>query len=151
MSNIKLFFKKADFREGLFFLILSLVFINLSVALPSFGGWALSPGLFPFFISSVILILSLILIINSYRTEEALSDKEKSKISWKNVLITFGITIIYCEALDWLGFPFATIVYLMLFLYIAGERKWYIILIISVSTTLMSNLIFGILLKVMLP
>ena len=151
MANIKLLFKKADFREGIFFLILSLVFIKLSLELPSFGGWALSSGLFPLLISAALLMLSVVLTINSYRTEEKIPDKKETKVSWKSVLIIFGITIIYCEALDWVGFISATVVYLILFLLIAGERKWYVLLLISGGTTLLAYIIFGVLLKVMLP
>ena len=77
--------------------------------------------------------------------------EEKEKVYWKDVLFTIFISIVYYITMDLIGFIVSTILFLVILFVFLGERRKWLIAIISVSTAAIIYFIFGVLLHVMLP
>ncbi len=71
--------------------------------------------------------------------------------NWKQLLLIILLSFIYLLILPKLHFVVATIIYLLLFLWILGERKWWLLVSMSVVTPLLIQYLFGNLLDVFLP
>lgn len=71
--------------------------------------------------------------------------------NWKQLLLIILLSFIYLIILPKLHFVVATIIYLLLFLWILGERKWWLLVSMSVVTPLLIQYLFGNLLDVFLP
>ena len=139
--------KKNALLEGIILLILSIIFTGESLKLRGEEALALSPALFPLIISISILILSIILIFKSFRERELL----KKRDNIKPLLLIIGVSFLYLFLLPRLHFIVSSILYLLSFLFILGERRWKLILPISLITPLLIYFIFGNLLDVLLP
>lgn len=139
--------KKNALLEGIILLILSIIFTGESLKLRGEEALALSPALFPLIISISILILSIILIFKSFRERELL----KKRDNIKPLLLIIGVSFLYLFLLPRLHFIVSSTLYLLSFLFILGERRWKLILPISLITPLLIYFIFGNLLDVLLP
>lgn len=114
--------------------------------------WKLSPYLFPVLIAVFIGALSFSLLTDGLRqinSDE--KSRKKAAINWKGVLFTIGISIAYFSTMKFLKFVPSTILFLVaLFLHL-GERRVWLIALISVVCSLSLYIIFGVMLHVMLP
>lgn len=142
-------------QESIFFLIISIfmVIYSLKTHYSTVGlQWQISPYLFPLLIAIFIGLLSISLFIDGIRDQKS-SNKEskKTEIRWKDVLYTIIVSIIYYIAMRLIGFIASTIIFLVsMFLYL-GEKRIWLIALISIISTLSIYIIFGVLLHVMLP
>lgn len=143
-------FRNSKFVEGFCLSLISLFFIRESLKLHTGKSWALSPALFPLIITMSIFILSIALIIKSFREERAISSKIKKQNLIRLVLIIL-ISFLYLIVLKRVHFLISSIVYIFLFLIILGERKWWLLAAISIIIPLLIQYIFGDLLDVFLP
>lgn len=140
----------------------AILFFMLSVALLVYAlvnhyssrklEWKISPYLFPVMISVFICALSFSLFTDGIRQIKS-NEKEKGKTDahWKGVVFTIAASVIYYAIMDIIKFIPATILFLAaMFLYL-GERRIWLIALISVLCALSIYIIFGVLLHVMLP
>lgn len=136
--------------EGIILSIFSLMLINQSFALQNKGSWPwiLSPAVFPLFISLTLFILSVVLILNGIKSN---NDDDSKVENWKNVIFILILSLGYLTILPIIHFVLSTIIYLVLFLLCLGERKWWLIVLISLITPIFINFTFGSLLEVLLP
>lgn len=134
--------------EGLLMGVLSSFFIIESLKLRQAHDWALSPALFPLIVSSLALLLSINLIIKGFKGS---AKGEEKKVYQKPLVGTIVLLLAYIIALPRLGFILATIIFLLFFLLILGERRWRFLLVYSILTPLIIKIIFGYLLQVLLP
>lgn len=144
-------------KEAIFFLILSMAMAIYS--LKSHYGtsglqWRISPYLFPLLIAVFISVISIFLFLEGIRDIKSL-DKNKiekdNKMKWKDVLFTILVSISYYITMGLIGFIASTLIFLMsLFVYL-GERRIWLITLISILSTASIYIIFGVLLNVMLP
>lgn len=133
--------------EGVILSILSIVFIKESLKLHNNQSWALSPALFPLIITSMVLLFSLALIISNHRENTSYEKQGDQKI----MLLIIVLSFLYYLSLGKLNFIFSTAMYLFGFIYILGERKWWIIVSFIIIIPLGIQYIFGNLLGVTLP
>lgn len=149
MENKKLDSTKV---EGIVYFVLS----SLSIVFLIFSHkklgveWKLSPYLFPLFVSCIIFVLSIFLFFKKSK-DVVDNKKEVKKENYFRLFLFILEGVVYYFILRYLGFVISTILFLSLTLLLLNERRWYVILIISIVTTLSIYFLFGTFLHVMLP
>jgi putative tricarboxylic transport membrane protein len=117
-------------------------------------GTLLSPqtGFFPFILAILLGILSLILL------GQAITEKDERKVpswvssgGWKTLSLTLGGLLFFAIFFERLGYLVSTFLLISLLVGAIGKRKWWLVILFAFLSTLISYLIFGILLKTELP
>ncbi len=93
-------------------------------------------------------LLSVSLILGSFR---GLKEEKRKKGDRRTFIIFLSECAVYLFALKYLGFPISTILLLGAIVHLLGERSWWKIILISVVTSVIIYLLFGVYLGVMLP
>lgn len=136
--------------EGILLFLISAFFIKESFKLHNNQSWTLSPALFPIIITVLIFLFSIALIVQGMKNKEEVQERKRLE-NGRGFLLVLFISIMYLIILPKLHFLMASIIYLFLFLFILGERKWWLLLSISVITPVLIQYLFGNLLDVFLP
>lgn len=154
------YLSNSKIKESIFFIAIAVIIFLYSLAshyTTKNLQWSLSPYLFPLLVSVFMILISISLFAEGIK-DEKLREKEetdkiekKDKVYWKEVLFTIFISAVYYFAMDIIGFIVSTILFLLILFAFLGERRKWLITIISVSTTAIIYFIFGVLLHVMLP
>ncbi len=164
---------RKDRMQAIVFLVLSIAFMVYSVVnhYSLSVSWIMSPYLFPLLIGAFLLLLSITFIYESNRKiieKTSINDNYLSKASennssfelndksaflskYKKVFFTTIIIMIYYFLMPYVGFIIGTIAFLTILFIFLGERRWWLILLLSFLTTFLIELIFSRLLHVMLP
>ena len=154
------YLSNSKIKESLFFIAIAIIILVYSLVnhyTTKDLQWGLSPYLFPLLVSVFMIIISISLFAEGIKDEklkkkEPTNKEEKKEIVyWKEVLFTILFSIVYYFAMDIIGFIVSTILFLLILFAFLGERRKWLITIISVSTTAIIYFIFGVLLHVMLP
>lgn len=147
------FFKgNTDKVDSILFLLLSVFIFFLSTRMDSFGQTVLSPGTFPAVGAGVLFFLALALFCKAMRQElSSGADKAVHETKWKSVLVVTLLCLVYVWVLPLFHFVITTMVFLAFFLFYIGERRIWMVSVVSISTTLVIYFIFGNMLKVLLP
>ena len=126
-----------------------------SLSLPLMGAAALSPGLFPGFVTSLMIILGSVRLYQLLRPKSIAAEKEdfteEDDEGSRNVFVIIGFFLVYLLLLKYLHFLFSTLLFLlasMLFLY---KKFYWKIPVISVLTAAGVFGLFRYLLNVRLP
>ncbi|MGN0906332.1 MAG: tripartite tricarboxylate transporter TctB family protein [Bullifex sp.] len=136
--------------EGSVLLILSLAGIVFSIV-SHYGfkvEWKLSPYLFPLVICIMLSLLSVSLIISGL---SGMKEGKKEKGDRRTFVLFLAECAVYLFALKYLGFLICTVILLGAIVHLLGERSWWKIVLISVVTSVIIYLLFGVYLGVMLP
>ena len=115
--------------------------------------WKMSPYLFPVLISVFAILLAFSLFADGKRAQESV-EKRKDSIGFlhiKRVLAVALMAIVYEVLMNIAGYIPATVVFLMAMIRFFGEKRWWMIAVIAVASTLIIYLLFGILLNVRFP
>lgn len=116
--------------------------------------WKMSPYLFPLLISVFTVLLSISLLADGKREVASVqpqADKTEGSGQLKKVFTIVAMAVVYYVLLSFAGFIPATVLFLIaMFLYL-GERRYWLIGVLSVVTTGAIYALFGILLNVRLP
>lgn len=139
--------KNRESVEGLILSVLSIFFLRESLKLHNNQAWALSPALFPLIITLLALLFSLSLIFKGLRKSTVYENQGDMKI----MLLVVALSFLYLILLEKLHFFLSTVLYLAGFIFILGERRWWLIGILSIIVPLSIQYIFGNLLGVLLP
>jgi len=114
--------------------------------------WKLSPYLFPVLISVFIGILSVSLMAYGIRQIRTKTDSDDNAIVyWQKVSFTIFIAVCYYVIMEIISFVPATVLFLVVMLLFLGERRIWLIALISIVSSLSIYLLFGVILHVMLP
>ncbi|MBC8590128.1 tripartite tricarboxylate transporter TctB family protein [Wansuia hejianensis] len=140
--------KNNEIVEGSILSVLSIFFIIESLKLHNNQELALSPALFPLIITSMGLFLSILLIFKGIKkTDYIRSDKGNIRL----VLLIVALSFLYLILLERFSFILSSVIYLFLFTFILGERKWWLLILISTLTPVLIWYLFANLLGVYLP
>lgn len=142
--------KNKKLVEGVVLFLTSTFLIFESLKLHNNKSWALSPALFPLIITLFILVLSVVLMFKGLR-EKKTDIGTSSMGNSKKLGLVLLISFLYLIALPRLHFLLSSMLYLLFFLLILGERKWLTLVSISVLTPIFIEYIFSNLLNVYLP
>jgi putative tricarboxylic transport membrane protein len=110
------------------------------------------PGFFPFWLGIFLILVTVALIIHHRRT----NPKEPAQALWKGrqwnkIVYLLGALLLYAFFLEFLGYLIATFS-LMFFLFRSVEKQnWPVVILGSVSSSLITYLLFKVLLQVQLP
>jgi putative tricarboxylic transport membrane protein len=117
----------------------ALFFLALSVAYGYYGSEiklypgdeyeAMTARTMPYFLSLLGIGLSIVLLVTGNKEE---SDPGSEHREWQPVALLIALTLFYGFALDWVGFLIGTILFLSGGFYILGERRWKILLSVSI-------------------
>ena len=108
------------------------------------------PGFLPFGLGIFLIILSLILILKSWKREISPTPLWFQR-TWLRPLLGVAILIFYAFVIDRLGFILTTFIFLLIWMGLIERLKWKAIFSISVGTTIVLYLIFAFFLEVPLP
>ena len=123
--------------SGLLFLALSLAYGHLATAIPTLPideFEAMTARSLPFFLSALGVVLSTIMIFRPKPEVEAASTSgSMSSGEWQTVLLLLLAIVVYSSVLDWVGFLLGTALFLASGFAILGERRWAVIVGVSLS------------------
>jgi hypothetical protein len=140
--------KKAQIIVGIFWIGLSLfvMLVSRNLGLGKFRNPG--PGLMPFVVGLVLLLVSLLFFVRLLlktdgRGQTASEAEAHSPTSFWGISILLGSLIAYELLLEKLGYPIATFLLLSLLLRVAGSKKWTVILVSSVLISSTSYFLFN--------
>jgi putative tricarboxylic transport membrane protein len=144
--------KKRNLVSGIVLLVFSIGTLFESRKLEIGALSSAQTGFFPFILSILLAILSLILL------GQALKGKNEGSIpAWvstgglKRLGLTLGILLFFAVFFEYLGYLISTFLLIFILVKAIGNRKWWVAVLFALLSTLGSYLIFGILLKTPLP
>jgi putative tricarboxylic transport membrane protein len=108
----------------------------------------MGPAAFPQVLAWLVILLSVLLIITSFIKGSALKISVKR---FKQIVYSMVLLIIYGVAIPFIGFYIATILFIPIMLFLAGERKWKSIIGVTIVFELFAFAIFDTVLNVPLP
>jgi ABC-type multidrug transport system permease subunit len=112
--------------------------------------WKTSPYLFPVMISIIVFFLSLSLFNIGIKEKMQEGDRKKLNIHFKDVAVTILSTVVYYNMMGFTGFVIATILFLSILFFYFGERRIWLIVVMSTGVSTGIYVLFSIFLKVML-
>jgi len=147
--------RNTDIQEGSLFFVLSLGLAVYSLR-NHYGTagleWKLSPYMFPFLISILLGALSISLITDGlYKIRTGATSAHRATPLWKRSLLMFIIALAYFLIMNLLTFIPATILFLCGSFLFLGERRLWLIGVLSITTSVIIYVLFDVLLHVMLP
>ena len=145
--------KKADIIGGLIGILIGLYAIWEGTNMPEDVVMKIGPSFFPTILASLLIIFSLVLIVNALRGKSK-GEVTPLKLSDKGVqrgLITLVAAIVFCVALDPIGFIPTAIVFLAFMMWVMGNRKPILMIVVPPLITLTIWLIFEKVLNLSMP
>ena len=146
MRNYNLF-------SGLFLTTLSIGACVKAYRLGIGSGGSPGPGLIPFAIAALLTLMSLYLCLRGV-VQVARGYKEKQafrEIGWRKAMLVLIILAGYGAFLNFLGFPFATFIFMILLLWIVGRQTLRLSLTASLLTVGCAYTLFILLFDLPLP
>jgi putative tricarboxylic transport membrane protein len=144
--------KKRNLVSGVILLALSMGTFFESRKLEIGALSSAQTGFFPFILSVLLAVLSLILL------GQALKGKNEGTIpawvgkgGWKRLGLTLGILFFFAVSFEYLGYLISTFLLIFILVKAFGNRKWWVAVFFALLSAFGSYLIFGILLKTPLP
>ncbi len=157
-------FKTADFKIGIFFLIFASVFAFFLVPTieedwshspkGKVQSYTLGPRFFPYLSACLTGLLSLVLIVRSFRQKAPPVDESKlpsPKKESRPVLFFMIVGTVYIYILPYLGVALATPLCLLSLFWYFGFRKWSWILAFTIGVTIFIYGVFEKLIGIPLP
>ncbi len=136
--------KKQDLFLGYLLVIVSLVFYFMISKLPE------RATIYPIFVTSLLLILTLIHLLITYKKNSKEESRAFKDIEWKQLLFVLAFSGVYVFLINILGYVVSTVLYVFASLLFLKTDKIKSILL-SAGTAGFIFLLFKIILKVPLP
>jgi putative tricarboxylic transport membrane protein len=146
---------KKEIILSIFFMIISMTVYVLTYQFPK-QTVALSPKVFPQFVSVCLFILSLVLLIQGVTGVKKESEQKKVKLALNNIFLLKMLTMIilaffYIRVLPLTGYKIATPLFLAGSMLLFNEKRWFMIVIVSIVATALLYILFRIVFKIPLP
>lgn len=144
--------KNPDRWSSSFWLIFSIIVCIESFRLGIGSFYNPGDGFLPFLAGIAFAIFSLLLLIQTFLTNQKNRDERiLEKIKWKNIILVLAFLLIYALIVEKLGFVLSTLLFVSLLLRIIERKNWYVVAIIAVASSLLSYAIFQLWLQSQLP
>jgi putative tricarboxylic transport membrane protein len=144
-------YKKTDFKVGLFFLVFSVFVISNSAAMPKdLPGASFGPGVMPFWLGVTMAVLSVLLIIQSFRKKNT----DVPQFTKEEVIGVGGIfllLIIYMAVMKYIGFALDTFLLVTVISRKLGRYAYWKCALLGAITGGLTVYFFRILLDMPLP
>ncbi len=146
MRNYNLF-------SGIFLLALSIGACLRAYRLGLGSGASPGPGFIPFAIAALLGLMSIYLCLRgAHQMVKGYKEKEAFKeIGWGKALSVLMLLAGYGAFFNFIGFPFATFIFMMSLLWLVGSQKLRLSLVVSLLTVACSYILFVVLFDLPLP
>jgi putative tricarboxylic transport membrane protein len=146
---------KKEIILSIFFMIISMTVYLLTYQFPK-QTVALSPKVFPQFVSACLFILSLVLLIQGITGIKKESEQNKVKLALNNIFLLKILAMIilaffYLRILPLAGYIIATPLFLAGSMLLFNEKRWFLIVTFSIIATALFYILFRIVFKIPLP
>ncbi|WP_281974629.1 tripartite tricarboxylate transporter TctB family protein [Halobacillus litoralis] len=142
--------KKANIILAVLSILFALWFLLSAGNLPApLNEVNIGPAAFPKVISILIILFSLAITIKSFLDKK--SDDEIKINRFKSILMFIGGILLFGLTIPYLGFYISAAIYFPILLFLASERNWKRIVLVTVVFELFAFGVFGNLLGVPLP
>ncbi|WP_163469924.1 tripartite tricarboxylate transporter TctB family protein [Fusobacterium sp. IOR10] len=108
-------------------------------------------GLFPRFISGIIIFLNTLYLLEIYRGKDESKKNKKDEIVYKKLYVMIFLSAVYILVVPFLGYFISTIIYMVISMNSLGVKNKKTIVLVSIGSALVIYLCFSILLKVHIP
>lgn len=143
------YLKDQDFQSGLAFVILSIAgFFYSVVYIDSVSRVGVPADFYPKLLFVILGLCGLRLMYVGYKRAEKVPFP---KMDWKMVLITFALLLGYAFLMELAGFVISSIVFMLLFMLVLGERKPVTLVGVPVIGTLAVYFLFTKAFMIVLP
>lgn len=145
--------KKADLIAGVIGILIGLYAIWEGTKMPPDYIMKIGPSFFPTVLAGLLIFFSLVLIINAVKGK-SIGKVEAVKWSDKGVqrgLITLVATVVFCAALNPVGFIPTSIIFLAFMMWVMGNRKRVPMVLAPPLITLVVWLVFEKILHLSMP
>lgn len=117
--------KIADIVSGAIGILIGLYAIVAGMQMPADVVMKIGPSFFPTILAGFLILFSLMLIINALRgrSKGSVQPFKLSDVGVQRGLITLAATIVFCVALNPVGFIPTAIVFLIFMMWVMGKRK----------------------------
>ncbi len=142
-----------DLYSGIFLVVISIVTCLLSYRLGLGEIHNPGPGLIPFGVASVLFLMSLGLIIRciTERIKGPLGGQAFKDVSWQRVILVLISLLGYGVGFNRLGFSICTFLLIIFLLGVVGRQRWWLAILASILTVVISYFIFVVWLEVPFP
>ena len=139
---------------GAIFMILSAFFFAMTFRFPEITI-ALSPTVFPRFVTICLFVLSLLLLIQGLR-KQVTSQEKRTKVKLDRAyllrfILTAAVGFLYTRIIRYTGYIVATPLFIAGTMLIFAEKKWYRVVLVSIITTATLYGVFRMIFRVPLP
>jgi putative tricarboxylic transport membrane protein len=139
---------------GAVFMLLSIFFFAMTFTFPEITI-ALSPTVFPRFVTVCLFLLSSLLLIQGLRKQRKQRPAKRREKIERAYLLRFILLaaagLLYTRLIRYTGYVVATPLFIAAAMLVFAEKKWYRIILISVGTTAVLYLVFRMVFRVPLP
>ncbi len=144
---------KADFFSGIGIAIFAAVFFIMAGTYPEAEGYGLGPGGFPRIVTGTMFVLGVLLSLNSFVVARR-GVKEDVRVTVPellNMLLLAAAFLGYIFVIQYLGYIITTVIFLFLFMYLYGDRKWKRMALVTVIGTAATYALFKYVFLIYLP
>jgi hypothetical protein len=108
------------------------------------------PGFFPVVLAAAFSLVCVLLLLEAVRARDA-GSASAARLGWRKIVVTMVALCVYALALEPLGFVTATFALLLFFFKALERQRWLVALASSLTTALLTYLVFKVWLNVQLP
>lgn len=142
---------KTTIISGILIIITSLFFFFNTFGFKKLSSQIIGPDFMPRLYAILLIALSIILIIQSYRKNEGRDEKSSESGYFKYSIITMLLLGAYIIIIPIIGFYISTIIFVVSMLLFSQVRNKIILAVIPVSISIFIFVFFSILLNVSMP
>lgn len=142
--------KKRNILLGLAYAVFAVVGLVYTLSWPYVSTTGLNPSFWPSIMFGILLISAIAIIIISVTGEDA-EVSEGDKFKWKKSLPTIIWVGLYTFAFQQFGFLIPTMVFLLGEMYLFGEKRWKVLLPISILLPVIFYFLFTKVFGIYLP
>ena len=152
---------RADFFTGIGLVVFSATMFSIAGKMAKPASYGLGPGGYPMLVAGVLIVLGTILGIQGWLGMRRLSASKTDDGAPKKNILTFtelrGIALLaisfwaYVFIVKYMGYLITTPVFLFLFLFQYGGRKWLSMVLISIISTFVTWALFVYAFRIYLP
>ena len=142
--------KKSAIATSILFLILALGAFIESIKLPFGRVSAPAAGFFPAVLAVLLALTSLVAFVEALRGSHE-NAAQGEPLTWKKILLTLGSLLVFGFVFERLGYLLATFLFIIFLLRAVERQSWGLALSVALSASLVSYIVFGLLLGTPLP
>jgi putative tricarboxylic transport membrane protein len=142
--------QKDDLVTSILFLMFTLGAFIESMKLPFGRVSAPAAGFFPAVLAVLLALTSLFIFVEALRGSHDHVAQGKP-LKWKKILLTLGSLLVFGFVFERLGYLLATFFFIIFLLRAVERQSWRLTLSVALSASLVSYIVFGLLLGTPLP